>query len=78
MVRSSFGNVRFGSEADIEARPRDVRFTPESRHQGRILKLVIPGEVAVMSALPPLCHKQTHALQQSMPGLGEILPDFRQ
>jgi hypothetical protein len=25
-------DVRFGSKADIEARPRIVRFTPESRH----------------------------------------------
>src|SRR6516162_11007374 len=28
-----FANVRFGSEADIEACPFDVRFTPESGHQ---------------------------------------------
>ena len=27
-------DVRFGSEADIEARPPDVRFTSESRHRG--------------------------------------------
>src|SRR6516165_5088079 len=25
-------HVRFGSKADIGARPRDVRFTPQSRH----------------------------------------------
>jgi hypothetical protein len=25
-------NVRFGSKADMNARPRDVRFTLESRH----------------------------------------------
>ena len=25
-------NVRFGSKADMEASPRDVRFTPKSRH----------------------------------------------
>jgi len=25
-------NVRFGSKADIEARPINVRFTPESGH----------------------------------------------
>ena len=28
-------NVRFGSKADIEARPRNVRFTPESGHPER-------------------------------------------
>ena len=27
-------NVRFGSKADMAARPRDVRFTPESGHCG--------------------------------------------
>jgi hypothetical protein len=26
-------DVRFGSKADIEARPPDVRFTPESGHR---------------------------------------------
>jgi hypothetical protein len=26
-------NVRFGSKADIDARPADVRFTPNSGHQ---------------------------------------------
>ena len=26
-------NVRFGSKADMEASPRDVRFTPKSGHQ---------------------------------------------
>jgi hypothetical protein len=30
-------NVRFGSDADIAARPRDVRFTPESGHWLRVL-----------------------------------------
>jgi hypothetical protein len=40
MQRAGPNHVRFGSEADIEARPRDVRFTLESRHQERILKLV--------------------------------------
>jgi hypothetical protein len=34
-VRLALGNVRFGSKADIGARPRDVRFTPESRHRER-------------------------------------------
>jgi hypothetical protein len=32
MARNS-ADVRFGSKADIEARPRNVRFTPESRHR---------------------------------------------
>ena len=32
-----FARVRFGSEADIPTSPRDVRFTPESRHSRRRL-----------------------------------------
>ena len=32
-------HVRFGSNADIEARPLDVRFTPESKHRARIVAL---------------------------------------
>ena len=28
-------DVRFGSKADIAARPRNVRFTPESGHRNR-------------------------------------------
>jgi hypothetical protein len=31
-ARRRMANVRFGSEADIEARPFDVRFTPKSGH----------------------------------------------
>jgi hypothetical protein len=30
------GNVRFGSKADIGAGVKDVRFTPESGHAGKI------------------------------------------
>ena len=33
-------NVRFGSEANIHGRPRDVRFTPESRHRLGVLGCV--------------------------------------
>jgi len=32
--QSRTAHVRFGSKADIEARPFDVRFTPESGHSG--------------------------------------------
>jgi len=32
-ARRRMANVRFGSEADIEARPFDVRFTPKSGHR---------------------------------------------
>jgi hypothetical protein len=32
--QSRKADVRFGSKADIEARPTDVRFTPESGHCG--------------------------------------------
>jgi hypothetical protein len=35
-------NVRFGSKADIEACPRDVRFTPKSGHSdGGVLPAVL-------------------------------------
>jgi hypothetical protein len=33
--QSSRPNVRFGSKADIEAGPLNVRFTPESGHSNR-------------------------------------------
>jgi len=33
VVKTALRNVRFGSKADIEACPRNVRFTPESGHQ---------------------------------------------
>jgi hypothetical protein len=29
---SQFADVRFGSKADVDSRPFDVRFTPESGH----------------------------------------------
>ena len=32
-------DVHFGSKADIEARPPDVRFTPKSRHSALQLRL---------------------------------------
>jgi hypothetical protein len=48
--QSSGPYVRFGSKADIEARPSDARFTPKSQ----TLELS-----RVMSAL---CQKRTHAL----------------
>ena len=35
VVRSGFGDVRFGSSAHIEAPSADVRFTPKSGHQRR-------------------------------------------
>jgi len=31
-------NVRFGSKADIEARPINVRFTPESGHRNSVVE----------------------------------------
>src|SRR6516164_4254185 len=31
--KTALGDVRFGSKADIEAPPPDVRFTPKSGHQ---------------------------------------------
>jgi hypothetical protein len=38
--RSLFVNVCFGSKADIEARPADVRFTPEFvAKRGRLRRL---------------------------------------
>jgi hypothetical protein len=41
IAASHLSNVRFGSKADIEARPADVRFTPESRHPIQTLKYPI-------------------------------------
>jgi hypothetical protein len=37
VVGSVLGNVRFGSNADIEARQSDVRFTTESGRETRRL-----------------------------------------
>jgi hypothetical protein len=45
---------------------RDIRFTSESGHSKR------------QSGCLLWAHKGTHALQQSMPGLGEVLSNFRQ
>jgi len=42
-------HVRFGSKADIGARPIDVRFTPESGHWNSAAKC-------------PLCAKSRHSL----------------
>ena len=51
--RSNMANVRFGSKADISPCPRDVRFTPESRHRNSVVEC-------------PLCAKSGHyAVQQS-------------
>jgi hypothetical protein len=62
VVRSRFGNVRFGSKADIGARPHHVRFAPKSGHW--------------LSALVcPLCAKSRHsAVQRSMPDLVVAFP----
>ena len=45
-------HIRFGSKADIQRRPSDVRFTPKSGHRLSV------------SACP--CQKRTHALQQNL------------
>ena len=59
-------NVRFGSKADIGARPRDVRFTPKSGHWNSVSKC-------------PLCAKSGHyALQQLCLPLLQELANFRQ
>ena len=48
-------NVRFGSKADIEAPPSDVRFTPKSGHGNSVVEC-------------PLCAKSGHsALQYRTP-----------
>jgi hypothetical protein len=55
LQKSLIAHVRFGSKADIEARPFDVRFTPKSGH----------GWVTVRR---PLCAKSRHsALQYRRP-----------
>ena len=51
-------HVRFGSKADILQRLVDVRFTLESGHS------------STRSRMSALGHKQTHALQQIIGGLG--------
>src|SRR5262249_55029236 len=45
--KTSAKHIRFGSKADIGARPRDVRFTPKSRHWTSVSKC-------------PLCAKSRH------------------
>jgi hypothetical protein len=45
--QSEAAHVRFGSKADIGACPRDVRFTPKSRHWNSVSKC-------------PLCAKSRH------------------
>jgi hypothetical protein len=47
-------NVRFGSKADIAARPRNVRFTPESGHRNRHvyhLRRTNSGSSAIFAAI---------------------------
>src|SRR5215468_5043559 len=44
-------DVRFGSEADIEARPPDVRFTSESRHRGARLSCPLWAKSGHMPSL---------------------------
>src|SRR6516225_10496198 len=47
-------DVRFGSKADIKASPRDVRFTPKSRHWNSVAEC-------------PLCAKSGHCAAQHSP-----------
>ena len=47
-------DVRFGSKADIAARPRNVRFTPESGHRNRpayYLRRTSSGSLAIFAAI---------------------------
>src|SRR3974390_2251822 len=56
-----FGNVRFGSKADIGVGPRHVRFTPESGHQLAALGCLLSAK----SKLAAKTVKAIHARQLS-------------
>jgi hypothetical protein len=45
-------NVRFGSKADIGARPYDVRFTPKSGHWNSPAKALAFTLIALLPELP--------------------------
>ena len=54
VVKTAIRNVRFGSKADIEARPINVRFTPESGHRNRpayYLRRTSSGSLAIFAAI---------------------------
>src|SRR5262249_54947965 len=57
-------NVRFGSKADIEARPHHVRFTLKSRHQPNepnvrtLSALPLKAEISRIHLRCPLCAKK--------------------
>ena len=53
-------NVRFGSKADIDGLPLDVRFTPESGHWNSVAKC-------------PLCAKSGHWAAQQLTELFDQL-----
>ena len=55
-----------GQKRTLGSRNRDVRFTPESGHR------------PARSGMSALGQKQTYALQQLIPRLRQILPNFRQ
>ena len=48
LTRTLLSDVRYGSLAEVEARPRGVRSSPNSRHHstGRYVRLVPEGDIA--------------------------------
>ena len=54
----TLAHVRFGSEADISACPRDVRFTPKSGHRNSVARLLLRQRCALYGAVIKL-HAQS-------------------
>ena len=62
--RSLAAHVRFGSKADIEAHPRNVRFTPKSGHRVSALACPLCAKSGLLQCktLSPLWAKTEHEL----------------
>ena len=54
MPKASHANVRFGSKADIEGRPADVRFTPKSGHSAAQTPCLLRAETEVAESFERL------------------------
>ena len=54
-------NVRFGSKADIGAGPRDVRFTPKSRHWNSVVDVRFVPKADIVRCGEKRCYSITGA-----------------